>query len=107
MIGICDADLLGRQKHRFPNLACMKIAGYWIDRGGGENVRLLQDYSDLDSYDQIYVSKVFTDTPVPDSLLKMDNVHICGTGFYFDKAPPLPYEIEHHMPYYNLYDNRM
>ena len=35
MIGICDADLLGRQKHRFPNLACMKIAGYWIDRGGG------------------------------------------------------------------------
>lgn len=27
-IGIIDADLLGRQKHRFPNLACEKISGY-------------------------------------------------------------------------------
>ena len=28
-IAIIDADLLGRKKHRFPNLACMKISGYW------------------------------------------------------------------------------
>lgn len=28
-----------------------------------------------------------------------------GTGFYFDKAPDLPYEIEHHMPDYHLYDS--
>ena len=27
-----------------------------------------------------------------------------GTGLFFDKAEPLPYEIEHHMPDYNLYD---
>ena len=27
-IGIIDADLLGRKKHRFPNLACEKISGY-------------------------------------------------------------------------------
>ena len=28
-----------------------------------------------------------------------------GTGFYFDAAKPLPEEIEHHMPDYNLYDD--
>ena len=31
-------------------------------------------------------------------------VFVGGTGFYFDKAPNLPYEIEHHMPDYHLYD---
>ena len=28
-IGIIDADLIGKKRHRFPNLACMKIAGYY------------------------------------------------------------------------------
>jgi hypothetical protein len=28
-----------------------------------------------------------------------------GTGFFYDKAPPLPDEIEHHMPDYHLYDD--
>lgn len=28
-----------------------------------------------------------------------------GTGFFYDKAPKLPEEIEHHMPDYHLYDN--
>jgi hypothetical protein len=27
-IGIIDADLISRKKHRFPNLACMKISAY-------------------------------------------------------------------------------
>lgn len=27
-IAIIDADLLGSSKHRFPNLACMKLSGY-------------------------------------------------------------------------------
>jgi len=27
-IGIIDADLIGRKKHRFPNLASMKISAY-------------------------------------------------------------------------------
>ena len=102
MIGIIDADLLGRKKHRFPNLACEKIAGYWRDQGC--DVRLLQDYSEMNHCERVYVSKVFTDTPVPDSLLEQDNVYVGGTGFYFDKAPNLPPEIEHHMPYYGLYD---
>jgi len=33
-----------------------------------------------------------------------EKVHIGGSGFYFDKAPNLPEEIEHHMPDYHLYD---
>lgn len=106
-IGIIDADLLGRKKHRFPNLVCEKLAGYW--RKQGEEVHLLMDYDHLDDYDSVYISKVFTDTPIPEWLMgyidqNEDRIHIGGTGFYFDKAPNLPDEIEHHMPDYDLYD---
>jgi len=101
-IGIVDADLIGRQKHRFPNLACEKLSGYW--KAKGAEVTLLMDYDHFDDYDHVYVSKVFTDTPVPEWLKETDRVSIGGTGFYFDKAPNLPDEIEHHMPDYRLYD---
>ena len=104
-IGIIDADLLRRNRHRFPNLVCEKLSAYWKEQGA--NVELLQDFSWDDSYDHIYISKVFTDTEVPSWLTETDSnrVHIGGTGFYFDKAPNLPDEIEHHMPDYRLYDN--
>lgn len=102
-IAIIDADLLGRQRHRFPNLACEKISGYW--KAQGASVELKLDYDNFENYDQVFVSKVFTDTPVPEWLCETDRVHIGGTGFYFDKAPNLPDEIEHHMPDYRLYDN--
>ena len=109
-IGIIDADLISRRKHRFPNLACEKISGYWKEKGA--EVKLLLDYSLPEEYDHIYISKVFTDTPVPDEIdsLKHKKIHtteriqIGGTGFFFDKAPNLPDEIEHHMPDYHLYD---
>ena len=103
-IGIIDADLIGRKKHRFPNLACEKISGYW--KGKKAEVYFLQDYNWGDDFDHIYISKVFTDTPAPEWLKDADpnRVHIGGTGFYFDKAPNLPDEIEHHMPDYHLYD---
>ena len=107
-IGIVDADLIGRFKHRFPNLACEKIAGYWKEKGAEVCLLTSFDRFDLyltDEFDQIYVSKVFTDTPVPDWLVETEKVHIGGTGFFFDKAPELPYEIEHHMPDYHLYDD--
>ena len=32
------------------------------------------------------------------------NLEIGGTGFFWKDAPNLPYEIEHHMPDYHLYD---
>lgn len=101
-IGIIDADLLGRDKHHFPNLACEKISGYW--KAQGAEVKLLMDYTGFENYDHVYVSKVFTDTPVPIELKESEKLHIGGTGFYFDKASNLPDEIEHHMPEYRLYD---
>lgn len=107
-IGIIDADLIGRKNHRFPNLVCEKISGYWNERG--EETTLVLNYDDINEYDEVYISKVFTDTPCPDYLYDENwlkehpNVHIGGTGFYFDKAPNLPDEIEHHMPNYHLYD---
>lgn len=97
-IGVIDADLIGRKNHRFPNLALMKISSFF---GGAE---LLTSYENLELYDKIYISKVFTDTPFPEEVAKRANVVVGGTGFYFDKAPDLPFEIEHSMPDYHLYD---
>ena len=100
-IGIIDAEIIGKKKHRFPNLACMKIASYNIKKGN--NVKLIMSYDDICNYDLVYISKVFTDTFVPEYALKFENVMYGGTGFYYDKATPLPYEIEHSKPYYDLY----
>jgi hypothetical protein len=124
-VGIIDADLIGREKHRFPNLACEKISGY--HKQLGDDVKLLLSYENLNKFDKVYISKVFTDTSIPKWLVsyvqgnypgsfypapkpnwmrnkKQPEILIGGTGFYFDKAPNLPTEIEHHMPDYNLYD---
>ena len=112
-IAIIDADLIGRKKHRFPNLVCEKISAYWKEKGAVVELKL--DYDNFEQYDEVYISKVFTDTPVPEWIAKevnMDavevnlpsNIHIGGTGFSFSKAPNLSDEIEHHMPDYHLYD---
>lgn len=101
-IAIIDADLIKRTKHRFPNLVCMKISGYYKELGN--IVKLITNYDDLDKFDLVYISKVFTDTFVPDEVLNLPNVKYGGTGFFYDKAPPLPCEIEHHKPDYGLYD---
>lgn len=101
-IAIIDSDLIGKKKHRFPNLACEKISGYWKSKGAA--VILKTDYENLHQFDKVYISKVFTDTPVPENVLKHKNVEYGGTGFFFDKAPNLPDEIEHSFPNYHLYD---
>ena len=102
-IAIIDADLIGRNKHRFPNLVCMKLSGYYKENG--DIVELKTDYENLDQYDKVFISKVFTDTPIEKNVLSLHNVQYGGTGFYYDKAPKLPEMIEHHMPDYHLYDN--
>lgn len=121
-IGIIDADVIGKVRHRFPNLACMKISSYYKNQG--HNVELLLSYDDVRNYDKVFISKVFMDTVIPfepedksikneeqiadfyrdNILLNMPNVSYGGTGFFYDKAKPLPYEIEHSMPDYHLYD---
>ena len=48
---------------------------------------------------------MFTDTYIDESILRLPNVSYGGTGFFYDKAQPLPEEIEHCMPDYHLYDD--
>ena len=55
-------------------------------------------------YDKIFISKVFLETEIDQDFLDLDIVEYGGTGFFYDKAPPLPHKIEHHMPDYHLYD---
>lgn len=101
-IAIIDADLMSRTKHRFPNLVCMKLSGYY--KSLNYEVELKTDYNNLDQYNKVFISKVFTDTPINEDILTLPNVKYGGTGFFYDKAPDLPDEIEHHMPDYHLYD---
>lgn len=80
----------------------MKIAGYYKETGN--DVVLKTDYMNLDIFDKVFISKVFTDTPIEKDILNLPNIEYGGTGFFYDKAPKLPDEIEHHMPDYHLYD---
>ena len=90
-IGIIDAEIIGKSRHRFPNLCSMKLSYY--HKSIGDDVELLLSYDNLDQYDKVYISKVFTWTKVPEEVLTMENVEYGGTVFYYDKAPKLPYEI--------------
>lgn len=99
-IGIIDADLMDNGT-RHPNLALMKIAGFYKDQG--HEVKLITSYDEVTDYDELYMSKVFSFTQVPEEVLKLKNLHIGGTGFFEDGGENLPNEIEHHMPYYDLY----
>lgn len=119
---IIDAELIGKARHRFPNLACMKLSAYY--KSLGYTVELKTNYDNLESYDVITISKVFMDTVIPfepkdksmkteeyvadfykdNPLLNQPNVIYGGTGFYYDKSPDLPDEIEHCKPDYHLYD---
>lgn len=121
-IAIIDADIIGKNSHRFPNLACMKLSSFYKREGHG--VVLKTDYEGLDAFDKVFISKVFTDTEIPgepedktsktdetiadwykdNEFLKRPNIEYGGTGFFFKNAPPLACEIEHSMPDYNLYD---
>jgi len=102
-IGIIDADLLDNGT-RHPNLALMKISGYHKEKG--DNVSLIKQYKleILQQFDVIYISKVFTYTKITEDILKIPNVKIGGTGFFPDGDEFLPYDIEHHKPDYDLYN---
>ena len=57
-IAIIDADLHWRKKHRFPNLACMKLSAYYTYTGN--NVILEKNYNNLHNYDKILILSVVT-----------------------------------------------
>lgn len=100
-IGIIDADLIDNGT-RHPNLALMKISGYYKNQG--HYVKLITKYEDIHDYDSVFISKVFSFTQVPDWVVEFPNVTIGGTGFFPDGGEPLASEIEHHIPDYNLYN---
>lgn len=120
-IGIIDAEIVGKSKHRFPNLCSMKISAYHKARG--DNVTLLLSYDDISQYDKVYISKVFIKTDLPcertdivkteqnciefyhdHPILNLPNVEYGGTGFFYGEAPNLSDEVEHIMPDYDLYN---
>lgn len=99
-IGLVDADLIDGGT-RFPNLALMKIAGFW--KRLGHNVELIDQY-DADK-DRVFVSKVFSKTSVPGWVNLYPDISYGGTGFNLYDAPPLPEIIERSFPDYSLYDD--
>lgn len=101
----------------------MKISAYY--KSLGADVELKMDYDNLEDYDKVRISKVFIDTEIPfessdkslkteatvsefykdNPILNLPSVEYGGTGFYYDKSPFLPFDIEHIMPDYHLYDD--
>ena len=107
-VGLIDNDLVVRDNHNFPNLAIMKISNY--HKQNGDSVELI-GFNEINpnslfpnSFDLVYISKAFTDSETPEFIYKLNNVKYGGTGFYFDKAEPLPDKIEHTKPDYEIYD---
>ena len=48
-------------------------------------MELKLDFTDLTKFDKVFISKVFTDTPVADEVLELPNVNYGGTGFFMIK----------------------
>lgn len=100
-IGLIDADLMDNGT-RHPNLVITKLAGYYRDKG--DDVQLIFDtYDSVYNYEKVFISCVFNFTKVPEWVLQLDFVEYGGTGFFPDGGKNLPDEIEHHMPYYDIY----
>jgi hypothetical protein len=100
-VAVIDADLAERRTPKIPNLACLHLSGYYKQHGYAVELKL--GYDNLETYDKVFISKVFTKTSVPTEVLSLPNVEYGGTGFFDDKAPPLPHDVEHSMPDYDLY----
>ena len=97
-IGLIDADLIDSNTN-FPNLALMKISGYY--KQSNANVELIS-WDQIAQYDKVFVSKVFDYTWHDESALDRSNVTYGGSGFSWDGSD-LPLNIEHTMPDYDLY----
>lgn len=107
-IGLIDVD-----GHNFPNLALMRISAY--HKAKGDSVEWW--WSDLEHYDIVYMSKIFSDAYSMDAQEPMnaDLVIKGGTGYaisigedgieHFDKTKhkDLPKEVESMFPDYSIY----
>lgn len=107
-VGLIDVD-----GHHFPNLALMRISAW--HKAHGDEVEWW--WSDLQHYDIVYMSKIFSDAYSPDvpEPTNADRVIKGGTGYcitlgedgkeHFDKRinADLPAEIEQMFPDYSIY----
>ena len=86
-IGLIDADMMWQKRANgrrygktkadiFPNIALMKISGYY--KSHGHDVGW---YCGTDYYDIVYVSKVFSSTPISREVIMADTVIYGGSGF--------------------------
>lgn len=105
-IGLIDVD-----GHNYPNLPLMKISAW--HKAQGDHVEW---YEPMFSghMDKVYMSKVFSFSPDYEYYIDADVIERGGTGYaielnngkeYYNKASdnPLPSEVEHIFPDYELY----
>lgn len=99
MIGLLDLDNFYSQKWKFPNLALMKISSYYKSLGFETEL-----FKPGREYEKVFISKVFDFTPNINFNIKSKEIYKGGVGFGLDYDNPLPYEIEHIYPDYDLYN---
>lgn len=90
LVGLVDADLLnGGTRH--PNLVLLKLAGFLNDNHVAFEL-ILDPKIDTSHYSRIYISKVFSFTPMPELYNRAvgtpeeNKFQIGGTGFYANVA---------------------
>ena len=82
--------------NNFPNLALMRLST-WHKRQGDT----VEWWNGFESYDRVYLSKVFTFTPDFDTAINADKIITGGTGYKdYGSLPP---EVEACPPDYTLY----
>lgn len=102
-IGLIDVD-----SHNYPNLPLMKLSAWHKLQGDS-----VEWYQPFDHFDKVYLSKVFSSSPDYNEYINADEVVRGGTGYAIHGAggetfnkeddPPLPDEVEHIYPDYELY----
>lgn len=99
-IGLIDVD-----GHNYPNLALMKLSAWHKQQG--DTVKWYEPLFDgfpAPPLDRVYMSKVFTFTPDYEFTINAKEIIKGGTGYFYpDGGAPLPEEIEHVSPDYELY----
>lgn len=96
-IGLIDAD-----SHNFPNLCLMKISAW--HKSLGDEVEWWDGFAE---YDRVYISRVFDDVYSPEPMEPVNAKEIIRGGTGYDLKNVLPDEIEHIMPDYALYHDRI